>query len=227
MAQITYYGHNCFMIESDSKILTDPYIRDNPLAAHIDPTSLKPDFILLTHGHSDHVADVKEIAENSGAKVIGIVEVINWVQRNGYQKVHKLNFGGTYSLSPYSSVKLVQAVHSSSLPDGSYGGHPGSFILQIGDKTIFLAGDTVVHMDMQLFGTQYDFDLAILPIGGNFTMDLIDAIKASELLRVTEVIGCHYDTFPVIRIDHDKARNLFTKAGLTLHLMDIGQTSRF
>lgn len=228
MLDITYYGHNCFMIESDIKLLSDPYIKENPLAKHIDIQEIKPDYVLLTHGHWDHVADAKEIAENYEAKMIGAVEVMDWFQNKGYRHTLKLNFGGSKNLSETTCIKYVQAQHSSSMPDGSYGGQPGSYIIQTDKKTIFLAGDTSLHYDLKMYGELYSFDLLILPIGGTFTMDVNDAMNAADFLNCDQVIGCHYDTFPLIEIDKKEAIKLFkNRAGKTLHLPDIGKTIVF
>ena len=221
---ITYFGHNCFLFESDVKVLSDPCIRENELASHIDVQNIQTDYVLITHGHWDHVADAKEIAENHNAEMIGSVEVIDWFRKKGYLHTSKLNFGGSRSLSDNTTIKYVQAQHSSSLPDGSYGGQPGSFIIQTDKKTIFLAGDTSLHYDLKMYGELFSFDLLILPIGGTFTMDINDAMNAADFLNCDQVIGCHYDTFPSIKIDKKEAIKLFKqRAGKDLHLLEIGQ----
>ncbi len=220
---ITYFGHNCFRFDSDIRLLSDPFISGNPLAQHIKISSIKTDHIILTHGHADHVADVHVIAENNQCKIVAMVEVAAWFEKQNLD-THGLNFGGTYHFTDDTSVKYVQAHHSSSMPDGSYGGNPGSFIIKTGGKTIFLAGDTSLHYDMKMYGELYDFDLLILPIGGNFTMDHEDAIHASKFMDCKEVLGCHYDSFPVIEIDRIAAKQAFESEGLKLHLLEIEES---
>lgn len=223
MITITYFGHNCFHITSDLSLLIDPFITGNPLAAGVDIHSIGADHILLTHGHGDHVADCEQLAVQNDCNVVAMVEVAAWFEKLGLA-THGLNFGGTYVFSDRTRAKMVQAHHSSSMPDGSYGGNPGSFILTTGDKTIFIAGDTSLHYDMKMYGELIDFDLAILPIGGNYTMDAEDAAIAAGYLGVNQVIGCHYDSFPVIQIDHKQAQKCFTDKGIELHLLPIGQS---
>ena len=136
--QITFYGHNSFLFKSDINILVDPFISSNPKAQHILMENIKVDYVLITHGHADHLADLDKIMIHNDAKIITMVEVASWLAKNGHNRSHSLNFGGIYEFSKKTSVKYVQAVHSSSMPDGSYGGHPGSFILKTDDKTIFI-----------------------------------------------------------------------------------------
>ena len=200
--KITFYGHNSFLIKSDINILTDPFIASNPKANHILIENIKADYVLITHGHADHLADLDKIMAHNDAKIITMVEIASWLAKQGHTHSHSLNFGGTYEFSKKTSVKYVQAVHSSSMPDGSYGGHPGSFILKIEGKIIFIAGDTALHSDLKLFGALNDIDLAILPIGGNYTMDPEDAVHAAKFLNCDQIIGCHFDSFPEINIDH-------------------------
>lgn len=220
MIKITYYGHNCFLFENDIKLLSDPFIQGNPLAQDVKISEIQTDYIILTHGHGDHVAEVQVIHDNNSAPVIAMVEVANWFSAKEVETVG-INFGGTYRFTEKTSVKYIQAHHSSSMPDGSYGGNPGSFIIKLDDKTIFMAGDTSLHYDMKMFGELYDFDVAILPIGGHFTMDHEDAAIAARYLNCKEVIGCHYDTFPVIEIDPTVAKHCFNQEGINLHLMEI------
>ncbi|MFY0685851.1 MAG: metal-dependent hydrolase [Cyclobacteriaceae bacterium] len=222
--KITYYGHNCFLFESDTRFLSDPFITKNPLAAAMNVDNIKTDHILLTHGHGDHIADLRQIASNNDAQIIAMVEVAQWFESSGQANTNGINFGGTVKLTNTTSVKYVQAHHSSSLPDGSYGGNPGSFIIKSEGKTIFLAGDTSLHYDMKMFGELYRFDIAILPIGGHYTMDFYDATHAARYLKVHRVIGCHYDSFPAIKIDHAVAMKTFEEANLELILPEIEQS---
>ena len=225
--QITYYGHNSFLFKSDVRMLTDPFIASNPKAKHIVIEDIKTDYVLITHGHADHLADLDKILAHNDAKIITMVEVASWLAKQGHSHSHSLNFGGTYQFSMGTTVKYVQAVHSSSMPDGSYGGHPGSFILKTGGKTIFIAGDTALNSDLKLFGELNDIDLAILPIGGNYTMDTKDAVHAAKFLGCSQIIGCHYDSFAEITIDHAEAINLFNSHQLDLQLMAVGASITF
>jgi len=219
--EIKYLSHSCFEFNSNGKrLLTDPFLTDNP-KAKISPEDLNPDYIILTHGHSDHVADAEGIAIRTGCLLIGVFEVMQWYQKKGIENVHGLNFGGKLHLDGYS-LKYLQAHHSSSMPDGSYGGNPGSFIIDDGEVKIFFAGDTSLHYDLKMFGEVYKPDISILPIGGNYTMDIDDAIIAAQYLGTNKVIGCHYDTMPVIEINHDNAISAFTSAGISLELIEIG-----
>jgi L-ascorbate metabolism protein UlaG (beta-lactamase superfamily) len=223
--KITYYGHNCFLMEHGVSVLSDPFITQNEKAAAIDIHQITPEFLLLTHGHFDHVADVEYFTKKDPAtRVVGMVEVVGWFEKKGVKRTHGLNFGGSFSFDDDFNAKYVQAHHSSSMPDGSYGGNPGSYIINIGDKTIFLAGDTALHKDLELYREWHDFDLLILPIGGNFTMDFKDAALAAQMMKCKRVLGCHYDTFPVIEIDHQKAKHHFADQGLELELLEIGDS---
>ena len=225
--QITFFGHNSFLFKSDISILTDPFITSNPKAKHIVMEDIKANHVLITHGHADHLADLDKIMTHNDAKIITMVEVASWLAKQGHSHSHSLNFGGTYKFSKETSAKYVQAVHSSSMPDGSYGGHPGSFILKTEGKTIFIAGDTALHSDLKLFGELNDIDLAILPIGGNYTMDTKDAVHAAKFLGCSQIIGCHYDSFAEITIDHAEAINLFNFHQLDLQLMAVGASITF
>lgn len=223
MMKAIYYGHSCFRIKSrDFDILIDPFISPNPLAKHININDLNPDYILLTHGHEDHVADMAEIQKNSGAKVVAIVETAAWVARQGVDqdKIFEMNFGGSLK-TDFGQIKMVYALHSNSTPDGQYGGMPVGYVLNIGGKLIYFAGDTALTQEMRLL-EHLDLDWAFLPIGGHYTMDVDDAIRAAEMIDCNNVIGLHYNTFPPITIDKKEAKAKFDKAGLQLYLPEIG-----
>jgi L-ascorbate metabolism protein UlaG (beta-lactamase superfamily) len=221
---ITYYGHSCFGINhNDSRILFDPFITPNPLAADIDVEKVEADFILITHGHMDHIADAVSIAKRTGAKVIANFEIYQWLGNQGVDNVHPMNHGGAV-LQPFGKVKYVNAVHSSSLDNGTYMGNPGGFVIDFGDLCIYYAGDTALTYDMKLIAREFKVNWAFLPIGDNFTMGMDDAIIASEFVDVKNIIGMHYNTFPPITIDLEEAKNKFTQAGLDLRLMDIGES---
>lgn len=218
----TYYGQSCFSIETGGKtLLFDPFITHNPLAKHIDVNSLKPDYILVSHGHGDHTADLLTIQKNSGAKVICIAEIASWLGNQGIE-AHGMNIGGGFNFD-FGRVKMVNAIHSSSMPDGSYGGNPAGFVVYSEGKVIYFAGDTALTYDMKLLADE-NLDWAFLPIGDNYTMGAYDAIKACDFINCKNVIGMHYDSFPVIKIDKHEVMEKFVKAGLNLKLPAIGES---
>ena len=218
----TYYGQSCFSIETGGKtLLFDPFITHNPLAKHIDVNSLKPDYILVSHGHGDHTADLLTIQKNSGAKVICIAEIASWLGNQGIE-AHGMNIGGGFNFD-FGRVKMVNAIHSSSMPDGSYAGNPAGFVVYAEGKAIYFAGDTALTYDMKLLADE-NLDWALLPIGDNYTMGADDAIKACDFINCKNVIGMHYDSFPVIKIDKQEVMEKFVKAGLNLKLPAIGES---
>jgi len=225
--KITYYGHSCFMIEVNGKsLLFDPFITPNPMAAKIDINSLHPDYIFLTHGHGDHVADAEFIAKKTGAKLISNYEIVSWYEAKGITNNHPMNWGGKRTFD-FGTVKMVRADHSSMLPDGSYGGNPAGFIFHFGEHTIYFAGDTDVFGDMKMLGEIHKPDMAFLPIGDNFTMDYKGAALTAELMGVKEIVGMHYDTFPYIEISRLEALDYFEQKGLQLLLPAIGESLTF
>ncbi|MBO0358818.1 metal-dependent hydrolase [Hymenobacter sp. BT186] len=222
--QLTYYGHACFLLETGgSSVLFDPFISPNPLAKDIDINTIKADFILLSHGHADHVADVEAIGQRTGAEVVGIAEVVGWFGQKGLKANYGMNIGGKVKL-PFGTVKMVAALHSSSLPDGSYGGIAAGFVVEAEGKTFYFAGDTALTYDMKILGEQYKLDFAILPIGDNYTMGIDDALVAADWVGAQKVIGMHYDTFPAITINQEEAQQKATQAGKELVLLKIGET---
>lgn len=221
--KFTYYGHSCFLIETGGKkLLFDPFISGNELAAGIDVDSIEADYILASHGHADHVADLVSIAKRTGAQVIGNWEVVVWAQQQGITNVHPMNFGP--ARFSFGKMHYLPAAHSSSLPDGSYGGNPGGFLFHDTEKKFYYAGDTCLTMDMQLVPRYATLDFALLPIGGNFTMDADDALIAAGFIGCNKIIGVHFDTFGYIRIDHDAVKEKFRTAGKELILPGIGET---
>lgn len=223
--KITFLGHACVLIElQEATLLVDPFISGNDLAKDIiDIDSLNPDFILITHAHQDHTLDVERIATQNGATLISNFEIINYYQRKGYENIHPMNHGGRWKFN-FGWLKYVNAIHTSSFEDGSYGGQPGGFILDADGKQVYIAGDTALTLDMKLIPATHQLDLAILPIGDNFTMGVQDAIRAAEFVQCNRVMGYHFDTFEPIRIDHEMATREFERAGLQLQLLDIGDS---
>lgn len=222
--EITYYGHSCYMLNLGGfSILFDPFITPNELAANIDISSIQPDYILVSHAHEDHIADLETIAKQSDATIIANWEIHSYYQKRGFTKTHPMNIGGKWDFE-FGTLKMVNAVHSSSFPDGTYGGNPAGFTIETAEKTIYYAGDTALFGDMKLIGEQQKIDLAFLPIGDNFTMDIEDAVIAAHFLNTNNIIGMHYNTFPYIEIDPVYADMAFSNEAKSLTLMSIGET---
>ena len=224
--KVTYYGQACLSVEIGGvTLLFDPFIRLNPLAKHVDVDAIPADYVLVTHGHIDHVADAVEIARRTGATVIANYEVGQWLGKQGVPegKIHLLNHGGAFGF-PFGRVKYVNAIHSSTLPDGTPGGNPGGFVVESAEGNFYHAGDTALTYDMKLIGEVTHLKWAALPIGDNFTMGVDDAIRAADFIKCARVLGIHYDTFPPIRLNHEDARRRFTAAEKDLVLMGIGET---
>jgi len=221
--ELTFYGHSTFLVRIAGKnILFDPFITPNELAKDIDIKSIPADYILVSHGHQDHVADVEAIAKNTGATVVSNFEVISWLQEKGVEHVHPMNHGGSKQFD-FGKIKYVNAVHSSTMPDGSPGGNPGGFVISSEEKTFYYAGDTALTYDMKLIGEAFDIDFAFMPIGDNFTMGIDDAIKAADFVGTTKIIGMHYDTFPYIEIDEAEVKKVAEQAGIELRMLNIGE----
>ncbi len=219
----TYYGQSSFLLETeDNKFLFDPFITQNPLAADIDITKIEADYIFVSHGHGDHIGDLVTLAKQTNATVIAMPEVCAWLSKQGLEKFHEMNYG-KYTFD-FGVVRMVWATHSAGLPDGSYGGNPAGFVIETGGKQIYFAGDTGLTIEMKLLADLHKLDYSILPIGGNYTMDVDDAIVASDFFNCNKVIGVHYNTFPVIAIESEDAFGKFKAAGKELFLPAIGET---
>ena len=227
--KVTYYGQSCLAVEAAGKtLLFDPFIRKNPLASHIDVDAIPADYILVTHGHMDHIDDAANIAGRTGATVVANFEVAEWLGKQGVaeEKIQDLNPGGVLSF-PFGRVKFVNAIHSSTMPDGVPGGNAGGFVVETAGGNFYHSGDTALTMDMQLIGREAPLRWAALCIGDHYTMGIDDAVRAADLIGCERILGIHYDTFPPIRINHDQARQRFSAAGKTLTLMGIGETLDF
>ena len=205
--QLTFHGQSCFEIHHEGrKLIIDPFLSGNPLAK-AKPEEIEVDYILLTHGHGDHVGDTVEIAKRTGATVIGNNELATWIGFQGVEKVHPMHIGGSHTF-PFGRMKLTQAFHGSAFIDEekqeiTYLGMPTGILLNLGDKTIYHAGDTGLFSDLKLIGAQNEIDLALLPIGDNFTMGPEDALLAAEWVQAKKVVPMHYNTFPLIEQDAD------------------------
>ncbi len=221
---ITYYGHSCFGIEVNGKhLLFDPFITPNEMAKHIDIKSVKADYILISHGHEDHMADAEVIAKRTNAEVICSWEINVWLGKKAVNNIHPMNIGGKIKRD-FGNIKAVVAMHSSSLPDGTYGGTAMGFVIETEQGNFYYAGDTALTYDMKLIGDYRKIDFAFLPIGDNFTMGVDNAIIATEFIKCDDIIGMHYDTFELIKVNKEEAITKFKNHGTSLTLMNIGET---
>ena len=221
--KVTYYGHLCFGLEANGKnLLFDPFVTGNELAKDkVDVDAIPADVILLSHGHFDHVTDAARIAKRTGAKVYANFEVANWVGEQGVENVQPMNQGGQI-MTDFGKIKYVSAIHSSSLPNGSYGGNPGGYIVHTDTQSMYFSGDTALNYDMKMLGEMENIDFSILPIGDVLTMGAGDAAIACQWVNCDKAIGGHYDTFPFIKIDPQEAKSSFMAKGKELILMEIG-----
>ena len=222
-----YYGHSCFSVTINNKyVLFDPFVTPNDLAnTVIQVDKIPADYILISHGHSDHTADCVRIAIRTGAKVVCTWEISEWLSKQGVSNIHPMNTGGKWNFDGFT-VKCIVAQHSSSMSDGSYGGNPLGFLITSSEGNFYYSGDTALTLDMQLVPRWAKLNFAVLPIGDNFTMDAIDAAECSRLIDCKTIIGVHYDTFGFIKIDHQKAINAFEEVGAKLLLMKIGEQKK-
>lgn len=225
MAKLTYFSHSAWKIETNGHtILIDPFLDDNPTSP-VKSSDVKADFIIITHAHGDHIGDSIPIAKANNALIISNFEIANWCGEQGVN-AHPLHIGGARNF-PFGKVKLTQAFHGSSFPDGSYGGMPAGVLVTVEGKTLYHSGDTGLFGDMKLIGDMNPIDIAIIPIGDNFTMGLDDAVKAVEFLKPKKVIPMHYKTFDVIDVDPDEFVARVKKTGVDAQVMDYGSTIDF
>lgn len=224
--KITYYGQSCFLVDIGGyKILFDPFISPNPLAASIKVEEIECDYILLSHAHQDHTADAEAIAARTSATIVWIWEIATHYGNKGL-KTHPMNIGGKLPFE-FGTVIMTQAVHSSSFPDGSYGGQAAGFVIENDEHTFYYSGDTALFSDMKLIGELYKPAFAFFPIGDNFTMGIRESIMAARFCNVKKVIGMHFDTFPYIQIDHEEAKAVSHFNDIELILPEIGKTIEF
>jgi L-ascorbate metabolism protein UlaG (beta-lactamase superfamily) len=221
--KVTWYGHASLGLEIDGhQILVDPYFTDNP-SASVKAEDVNPDFILITHGHFDHVGDAAAIAKRTGAMVISNFEISQWMEKQGVVKVHGQHIGGGHD-HPFGNLKLTPALHGSGLPDGTNGGNPVGFLITTLDgKKIYITGDTGLFSDMQLLGRQ-GIDLLFLPIGDNFTMGPDDAFQAVEMIKPNHVVPIHYNTWELIAQDAIKWAERVAKLGVEVHVLKPGES---
>lgn len=221
--KITFYGHSCLGIQTqNTDILVDPFISANPKASHIDVDKVPANIILLTHAHEDHTLDTEQIALRTKAPIVSNFEIVSHYQKKGING-HPMNIGGKWTFD-FGTLTFIKAEHSSSFSDESYGGVAGGFLLESEGKTIYISGDTALHLDMKLIPLKHKLDLAIFPVGDNFTMGYEDALTASDFVKCDTVLGVHYDTFGFIEIDKNKATEFFKSKGKELILLEIGNS---
>ena len=222
---IRYLGHATFELsEGDARVLVDPFLAPNNPKATVSAVEIDPTHILLTHGHVDHVADAVAIANRTGAHCVAMVELAGWLGKQGVENVSDPNIGGTVEFD-WGWVKLVQAFHSSTTPDGEAIHPPAGLVINIGGTTVYHLGDTGLFGDLKLIAERTPVDVAIVPIGGHYTMDRHDAVVAAELIGAGTVIPCHYNTFPPIETDADAFKSdVEGKTSSKVVVLEPGQT---
>ncbi len=219
---ITYYGHSAFLLDDGTtKLIIDPFLDGNPLAT-VKPENVNVQYIVVTHGHGDHLGDAIPIAKRCGATVIAVNELANYVADKG-AKSHGMHIGGAYDF-PFGKVKFTIAHHGSVTPDGVHAGNPAGALVTIGGKTVYHTGDTGLFLDMKLIGEMNPVDVMLAPIGDNFTMGIDDAVKAVEFIRPKFVIPMHYNTWPVIKADPDLFIRKISAEGFRGKVLKVGET---
>lgn len=220
--KIIYHGHSFVQVENKNhSVLIDPFISGNP-ASIIKPDEIKCDYIILTHGHGDHISDALAVAKKNKATIISSFEIANYAGANGVT-AHPLGIGGGFNF-PFGRVKLTIAHHSSSFPDGTYAGNPAGVLLTIEGKTIYHAGDTGLFYDMKLIGEMNKIDMAFFPIGDNFTMGIDDAVKAAEFVNAGVVVPIHYNTFDIINANPEDFKKKVESIGKKCRIINIGES---
>lgn len=223
--RIIYFGHSAIQIESEgTTLLVDPFITGNKLAEGVVlADDLRPDVILMTHAHGDHWGDTPSILKRTGALLVADFEITSYAEReHGHENGHPMNIGGTWDFE-WGTVMRTYARHSSSFPDGTYGGLAGGFILHLEDKCIYIAGDTCAFAEMEWIGEDHEINVAFLPIGDNFTMGPEEAAECAEMLEPMLSVPVHYDTFPYIEVDMSRFTNAMDEAGYEARLLAPGE----
>ncbi len=223
--KLTFFGHSAFQIESNgTTLLFDPFISDNPhTEGVVTADDLEPDYLFLTHAHADHWGDTVSIAKRTGAQLVANFEIVTYAQEQGVENVQPMNTGGGWDF-PFGRVFQTYARHSSSFPDGTYGGNPNGYIVHIEDKCIYNLGDTSPFAEMAWYGEEHDIDLALMPVGDCFTMDAAGAVRAADMLTPRQIVPMHYDTFPFIEIDMDECKQTFKRGGFSLKPLAPGES---
>jgi len=222
---LTYFGHSTFQIDTEHvTLLFDPFFAENP-HTETEPSTLDPDVLLLTHAHFDHFSDAEAVLENSDPLVISNFEITQYVQQNyNHDAIQPLNEGGSVEFD-WGYVESTHARHSSSFPDGTYGGVPNGFVLELGDSVVYNTGDTAPFAEMQWVGDLWDVDVMLTPIGNVFTMGIYGALHATEMVEPELVVPLHYDTFPPLETDLDAFRDAFDEAGFDTRVFGAGETA--
>jgi L-ascorbate metabolism protein UlaG (beta-lactamase superfamily) len=224
--KLSFFGHSCFSVTlpplcGGARLLFDPFFTSNPKAkeAGLDHSVPEADFVLISHGHFDHVEDAVTVLRRTKAVAVAVYEVCDWLSKHGIPEtqLHRMNIGGTARFA-FGSAQLVHAVHSSTMPDGTPGGNPAGFVVRTQAGAFYYSGDTALTLDMQLIPKRGPVDFAVLSIGDTFTMGYEDALEAAEMVGCKEVVGVHFDTWPPIAIDQEAALAAFSNAGKRLHL---------
>lgn len=222
LMQISYYGHSCVgLVCGENEILIDPFITPNPQSSHILLKDIKAKWILVTHGHDDHIADLEALLIQNNATLICNHEIANWYQKKGYQHIMGMNIGGSITIGE-TTIHMTSALHSSSLPDGSYGGNPAGFVVSHANKNCYFAGDTGLSAEMSVLAQQFTLNASFLPIGDRYTMGYKDALLASKMLETEMTIGMHYNTFEALNIDTQAAQQYFIDNNKKLTLLEVG-----
>lgn len=222
--KLTYFGHSALMIETGGhKLLFDPFISGNPLAdGVITAADLNPDVILLTHAHGDHWGDTLDIARRAGALIVANFEITSYAQRHGHELVQPLNTGGSWDFA-WGRLTQTHARHSSSFPDGTYGGNPNGYLLFAEGKCVYNTGDTSPFAEMAWIGEDHRVDVALMPIGDCFTMGPSGAVRAAQLIKPELTIPLHFNTFPLIEVDTDSWENQMATAGFATRVLNPGE----
>ena len=232
--ELTYHGHSCFELsDGGATLLVDPFLAPNNPKATATAEDVSPTHIALTHGHADHIADAVPVATRTGAECVAIVELANWLEEQGVENIHDPNLGGTVSFD-WGSIKLVQAFHTNTAPGspdhpfsptfGTTIGTPAGLIIEMGGKTLYDAGDTCLFGDMEMIGRRHEVDIALLPIGGHYTMDRHDAVYAAELTGARQIVPIHFNTFPAIETDSEAFAADLVDRGIEPLIIEPGET---